>query len=172
MRMKIQNLILILFLFFMIGVSIFFSSSPFSIVSNYFCSDVVVNGTNIHLCGATTTPDSLSKVGNLINQAGVSNANTTDFTLSIVQNGTQCYYTNEVKCLGQEVTNGQITGKQYIIKQVYSTSKALCSKPQNVTFYYTDCTQNTGNVCIASRCVKYQYQVTFYKFMELIGFKP
>ena len=170
--MNIKSLILLLFLFSMIAISMFFASSPFSIVQNYLCVDTQINNQTVKVCGNAQRPDELNPVIELLAVENITSNIQPVNSLSVIQNGSMCTFKDEVKCLGNSVTNGRLEGKQYIVKQAYGSKTAPCDNPMNITFYYTDCTLNNGNVCIASRCVKYKYQVTFYQLMERLGFKP
>lgn len=155
----------------MIAVSIFFSSSPFSIVQNYVCIDKVANNKTIKICGNELRSDELDPVASLIASSNISDV-TPSQSLSVIQNGSVCNFNNEVVCLGEQRNNGHLTGTQYIVKQQYSIPTGSCDLQQNITYYYTDCTIQPGKVCVASRCVKYKYQVTFYELMERWGFRP
>lgn len=170
--MKLKNIFLLLFLFFMIAVTIFFSSSPFSIVKDYTCKNVTIQNQSARVCGPTEQNSNLEEVITILQNAPLSNESYEVNTLSIVQNGTMCSYNDETKCMGQTITNGRIEGTQYLVKQVYLPHIASCTANVQSTFYYSDCTVIPKNVCSASRCVSSPWQLRFYKLMQLLGFSP
>lgn len=170
--MKIQNVLITLFLFVMIAISIYFSSSPFSIKQDYNCINALIDEQMIRVCGTADRPDNLQPVAIVLSTLPYSTEPSTPNSLAIVFEGNNsCGYRDEITCFGNSVNNGRVGGLQYILKQDYQNDRANCDVPQNITYYYTDCTTNDG-VCQYNRCVKNKYQSFFYRVMELLGFRP
>lgn len=170
--MKLKNLFILMFLFLMIAISLFFSSSPFSITQDYTCQDALIHNQSVKVCTTSERSDSMESVIKSLQDMPLSDEPYKVNTLSIIQNGTTCNYSDETKCIGEVIETPKVTGNQYIIKQSYALKTASCDTKNNITFYYTDCTSIKGNVCSASRCVNSQTQLRFYKLMERLGFRP
>lgn len=168
--MKIKNLLLLAFMFGMIAITIFLSSSPFSILQPYTCTNATIQDKTSKVCLPSDRVDELPNAIAVLQTAPLSNG-TQSNALSIIKSGDICHYSSDTTCLGETTTYNGIIGTKYIVKQSYAYDTLPCSQSQPISFYYTDCsTQNA--TCLSGRCVKYKYQVNFNSIMRGIGFKP
>lgn len=139
---RITNLLILFFLFLMIAITIFFSTSPFAVVQNYLCINQNIKNSTVNICGIAQRPDQLMPF------------------IVLLQNYSN---TDKVFCLGENITNGQIDGQKYVTKQIYYNNTLS-------QIYFKDCTINEGQVCKEGRCLKHNYQVRFFEIFRRFGF--
>lgn len=158
--MKWGNILVLLFLFFMIGISIYFSSSPFSIYQSYSCINITTyENKTANLCGKTSLSSELTYVQEIVKAKSI---------LNIQNNLTECSYENTAICIGDINKLNGMNGSRFAVKQVYSKDLNEC-KPE-IGLYFTDCFAD-NSICVSGRCVKYKYEVNINNLMEGIGFK-
>lgn len=160
---KWSGLLMVAFLGFMIAVSIFFSSSPFAIASDYSCQNGYCAMSGASFSVFSNYIDSINKTDNRIKTS----------SLSTIGNTATCKYYSNTFCLGDIVRTDDFIGQRYLVKQSsnYDGTTAQCDAPLNYTYYYVDCNA-IHKVCSAGRCVSNSIEHNFFTIMEGIGFRP